>query len=243
MSMIAEALKYLDDRFYRPVQPLAIGGSTYLDRRLELPPAEPAISAFKLSTLQGVLDAAAFAALRDKNPVSIVVSSPGEVDAWGEPVGRHKVRDHYASARFPSLELDKWREVEDFLIFLAANFQESPDLLNLIAVLSSVSDEMAVRTADDGVSQSVAVQKGVVVRSREVLPRLVELAPFRTFREVEPPASKFLFRLKKDPTAGPVARLFEAQGGAWKVQAVANVRAWFVSAVVEGNLENISVLA
>ena len=48
------------------------------------------------------------------------------------------------------------------------------------------------------------------------------LKPFRTFAEAEQPESKFIFRMRKDED-GVTAALIEADGGAWKVQAIKNI--------------------
>lgn len=48
---------------------------------------------------------------------------------------------------------------------------------------------------------------------------IVKLKPYRTFSEVEQPESEFLVRLSD---GGRVA-LYEADGGAWKLQARRNV--------------------
>lgn len=46
------------------------------------------------------------------------------------------------------------------------------------------------------------------------------LAPYRTFLEVEQPESQFIFRMKD----GPRGAIFEADGGAWRNQAIVNIR-------------------
>lgn len=48
---------------------------------------------------------------------------------------------------------------------------------------------------------------------------IVRLTPFRTFSNVEQPASDFLFRIKE----GGTAALFEADGGAWENEARRNI--------------------
>jgi hypothetical protein len=61
---------------------------------------------------------------------------------------------------------------------------------------------------------------------------LVRLAPWRTFREVAQPVSSFLFRVQK---AGdlPQFALFEADGSAWKLEAVANIARMLSAGVTE----------
>lgn len=52
------------------------------------------------------------------------------------------------------------------------------------------------------------------------MPNPVYLAPYRTFAEIEQPVSKFVFRME----SGPKAALFEADGGAWKNEAILKIK-------------------
>jgi hypothetical protein len=55
----------------------------------------------------------------------------------------------------------------------------------------------------------------------------VTLAPFRTFTEVEQPASDFIFRAKQmKPDSLPQLALFEADGGKWRLAAIENIAAF-----------------
>ncbi|GET15220.1 hypothetical protein SN4111_14820 [Ligilactobacillus agilis] len=51
-------------------------------------------------------------------------------------------------------------------------------------------------------------------------PNPVLLAPYRTFIEVKQPENKFIFRMKD----GPRGAIFEADGGAWRNQAILNIK-------------------
>ncbi len=51
----------------------------------------------------------------------------------------------------------------------------------------------------------------------------MEIQLYRTFREIQQPKSKFLFRLKQSETNLPTFAFFEADGGAWKLQAVEDI--------------------
>ena len=61
-----------------------------------------------------------------------------------------------------------------------------------------------------------------------VKPRLT-LCPFRTFREVVQPESEFILRLDDKGRVG----LFEADGGRWKMEAKANIAAYFEDALAD----------
>jgi hypothetical protein len=64
----------------------------------------------------------------------------------------------------------------------------------------------------------------------------VNLAPYRTFQEIEQPSSPFLFRIKGTPGEGVQCALFEADGGAWRLDAVARIEAWLTKALVSRDL-------
>ena len=55
-----------------------------------------------------------------------------------------------------------------------------------------------------------------------IVPNPVILRPYRTFPEVEQPASSFIFRMKEND--GVCCALFEADGGAWKNEAMRNIK-------------------
>jgi len=109
-----------------------------------------------------------------------------------------------------------------------------------------VVDESVKTYGDDGVSQQATVKSGVTSVVDVKVPNPVLLKPFRTFAEAEQPESKFIFRLRKDD-AGVTAALFEADGGAWKVQAIQNIADYLnehLTNALDGNWrERITILA
>ena len=59
------------------------------------------------------------------------------------------------------------------------------------------------------------------------VPNPVELKPYRTFFEIEQPSSSFVFRMKsggKGHEDGPMCSLHEADGGAWRLDAIEEVK-------------------
>ncbi|MEB9782308.1 hypothetical protein P4K16_30685, partial [Bacillus cereus] len=57
----------------------------------------------------------------------------------------------------------------------------------------------------------------------------VQLSPYRTFVEVEQPESKFVFRMREGARCG----LFEADGGAWKLEAMNNIKEYLKEALAQ----------
>ena len=70
------------------------------------------------------------------------------------------------------------------------------------------------------------------------LPNPVLLRPYRTFTEVEQPASQFIFRAKANGDEGITYKLTEADGGAWKSEAMKNVQEY-----LRQNVKGLQVIA
>lgn len=79
------------------------------------------------------------------------------------------------------------------------------------------------------------VKAGVTGRPAEVrVPNPVILAPYRSFPEIAQVESRFVFRIRggESITMG----LFEADGGMWRVEAIARVRNWLRERCSEINI-------
>lgn len=80
---------------------------------------------------------------------------------------------------------------------------------------------------DDGVSQQVVVKSGVSIEENKRTKSEYSLKPFRTFSEVSQPMSTFILRLRK----GAEAALYIADGGAWELTAIHNIRDYLKEAL------------
>jgi hypothetical protein len=89
----------------------------------------------------------------------------------------------------------------------------------VLQLVGNLRKEQSMQTADDGVSQKVTVNAGVVKAADVIVRNPVPLTPFRTFREVEQPESPFVLRVNEEARAA----LFTGDGSAWKLQAVARI--------------------
>lgn len=114
--------------------------------------------------------------------------------------------------------LGQWQALEQFIIALQTRFLDAHDRARVLDTVGNVTANAQVKTKDDGVSQEITTRKGLI--DFAPVPNPVTLAPFRTFREVEQPASPFILRVQQ---GGQHAALFEADGGAWKLEAVKRV--------------------
>ncbi len=124
-----------------------------------------------------------------------------------------------AEADLPSFCFGRYMPYEDMMIALKSKFVPTNELNELVKLLGTITEENRTAIADDGFTQSVTVRQGIAIVGNTAINPIVKLKPFRTFVEVDQPESEFLVRLRQ---GGEVA-LFEADGGAWKLQARANI--------------------
>lgn len=131
----------------------------------------------------------------------------------------------------PAFSFGQFTDVESFSIALQALFVETEPRAGVLKIVGNIREEGIQETSDDGITQSVVVRGGVALGRPADIPNPVTLAPFRTFREVEQPASKFVLRARGGKGESPKVALFEADGGAWKLQAIENVRAYLTASL------------
>ncbi len=101
---------------------------------------------------------------------------------------------------------------------------------DLLKFVSNISQDSSVIQGDNGVSQQITARKGISLSYNAKMPNPVTLRPYRTFPEVEQPASSFVFRAQGDGN-GVALALFEADGKAWKHQAIVSIRDYFLAAL------------
>lgn len=134
-------------------------------------------------------------------------------------------------ALLPNIQYDYFMDMEAFVVQLKTNFIETENLIKLIAIVSSITDEAKIEIEDDGFSTKVTQVNGTAIKKVNDIRinPIVNLQPFRTFGEVEQPSSRFLLRIRD----GGKMALFEADGGMWKLQAQKNVVAYLKETLKE----------
>lgn len=143
------------------------------------------------------------------------VTLTGLLDKQGE---REKLV--VANAITPDFEYGHFHDVEELIIALQSKFTKTKDRDILLKVIGNLKEENVKNTGDTGVAQAVTIKTGITNVGDVVVPNPVTLAPYRTFLEVDQPDSEFIFRMKD----GPRGAIFEADGGAWRNEAIDNVR-------------------
>ena len=122
----------------------------------------------------------------------------------------------------PSISVNQYMSQEHAVIELQSLYAVTDDRDYLLALLSRIDVNQGVSSVDNGISQEVSVRTGAVLKEQQTVQPIVHLQPYRTFLEVEQPASDFLLRFDKEGRPA----LYEADGGAWKLEAKRNIAAY-----------------
>ncbi len=243
--MIEKALKYIVG--LKEPKTLEIEGYTYSDKQL-IRIEEPYFNdSFMVSGLDSIVEYVK-KNVNDCNEgmraiihirAHDVVSLKTECNADGN------VENHVqAVATVPSFEFGRFHDTENFNIALQSKFmvipQETGELVQmndcakatvpddrglLLMMVGNLKEEAVKNIGDDGVSQSVTIRSGIASVADVPVPNPVTLKPYRTFLEVDQPESKFVFRMRN----GGECALFEADGGAWKMEARRNIKEYLAS--------------
>lgn len=175
-------------------------------------------------TLNGVIDFLRNVVDDFKEPLLVHIHGPEHVNVCTGYNSENKREILLSSEYSPtSFRFDHYFDQEDFIIALRAQFEQAGHRNDLIKLISNLVKEESVQTTDDGMSQSVIAKSGIARLHEVTIENPMSLAPFRTFPEVNQPQSPFIFRLDKNKRCA----LFEADNGAWKLQAIDNILAYF----------------
>ena len=194
---------------------------------------EPTLPGFKTTSLVSIVDyikqkfdrAAAVPGFEHPQFV-IHVKSHELVVLTSSVVGVDLEREKYiaSEAEYPSFNFGRFTDQEEFMIALLSKFKESEGRDYVLRIASGIVEGDEVKTIDNGMSQEITMRQSVgsLVDKEEMIP-FVNLVPYRTFLEIEQPASIFLLRTRK----GGLISLFEADGGKWKIDAKKNIVKFF----------------
>lgn len=126
----------------------------------------------------------------------------------------------------PGWEAEAQLGFEAAQIAMRTRFQETPDTTYALKLLSEISNGAKITFSDNGIATSVVTQKGVSLQSNEAIRPIVTLKPYRTFQEVDQPASQFLIRINERGIS-----FIEADGGMWKLAARKTIKSFLEEAL------------
>lgn len=225
--MIKEALQYLFEKTEAHVH--RIHELPYTDKKVEVvmrPIAEclhvetlGALIKLSESAIDGLKPEDSFARVEDHEDVYLTALNSDEF-------GRRRLYVRASIGGGCGFAFGNFMDPEVFVIGLQSHFVEDMPLKSLLQIASSLTAENVAIAEDDGIAQTATVRQGISLKANRKIEPKVKLRPYRTFREVEQPASTFLFRLRSRENAPPSCALFEADGGVWKLEAVKNIAAF-----------------
>lgn len=137
--------------------------------------------------------------------------------------GKRSIRPTLYAAR--ATDVPGWEDsaqlgFDQAMIALRTRFERTSDTDYALKLLSDITTGSKITYNDNGVATSVVTKTGVALQQNEGIRPIVALKPYRTFQEVEQPASEFLIRINERGI------LFtEADGGMWKLKARETVKA------------------
>lgn len=224
--MLKEAIEKIVD--LATVQTYSIDGETYSEKPLHhIPRYYDKPESFGLSGLDGIVKMVRAEIDRLNAPLIIRISSPDKVDVfttYGPDMSRNAV--YTASAQTAGFR-DGYTDHMETIIRLRSRFCPNEGQSYLLQLLSSINMDQSAQSTDNGVTQTITAKKGIALSQTVTVKPIIKLRPYRTFHEVEQPESEFLLRIDQDGRVG----LFEADGGAWKLNAKENVMNYFEAAL------------
>lgn len=222
--MIKEALQYIVG--LGKAEEHVINGACYSDKPLHrIDTYYPKADAIEMHTLTSLVDYIKSEVDEIPPRMIVEVKSPTEVELYSQlDPNRDRESLVVASARVPGFEFDRFVEHEKFCINLQSKFIPSDDRELILKFAGTVEAGSVSEYGDDGVTQKATIKTGLASKGDAIVPNPVCLRPYRTFLEVEQPESAFVFRMKQDSYGSVMCAIFEADGGAWKMDATQAIK-------------------
>jgi hypothetical protein len=155
--------------------------------------------------------------IQNENRVALLSRT---TDQWG----RRLALTSASPVEFRKFPFGQWTSQEEFTIGVAALFADTEDKAYVLSLASCLTNEATRQSEDDGFTQLATIKAGLAQKKSVTIKPRVALAPYRTFPEIEQPSSEFVFRARVQDGGAPQLMLVEADGGKWKIDAIAKIR-------------------
>ena len=214
-----------------------IGDETYSDKPLHRISYVPRASSIEMNTLSSLIDYIKSGVDSFCDQMIIHVQSPTKVSMYSA-LDCEREREYVVevNAQLPRFNFDQFQDHEAFCIGIQSKCIDDPETGKalLLKFAGTVEAGSVAEYGDDGITQKATVKTGVASKCEAIVPNPVVLKPFRTFVEVDQPVSSFIFRMKEDKYSKAIqCALFEADGGAWKIGAMAAIKKYLTEALAE----------
>lgn len=222
--MLKKAMEYLMEIGKPHIE--VIDGAVYSDKPMEVIEKHiPKASKLQVTTLTGLLDYIRSNVDSFDDKMIIEVSSPTMVLMYSS-LDENRDREYLMGvcAVLPDFRFNDFMDQERFCINLQSKFIPNDDRELLLKFAGTVEAGTIAEYGDDGISQKATIKTGIASKGEALIPSPVKLKPYRTFLEVEQPESAFIFRMRDD--RGVSCAIFEADGGAWKIEAMQNIKSY-----------------
>jgi hypothetical protein len=237
MDLSKEGIELLLTTGRKSAEPIEreYAGRKYINKELT-PITEPLTKALKISTLSSLIELCqpsfenkdGDAAFEGFDPTEHVIHVVSErqvqvVTAFSNVWKDREVLIDCQLTETQGFPFGKFLKQDEFIIGLLSAFVPSAHRDQLAKLAGNATAEAVTTAEDDGVSQVMGVRSGAHLKDTTQVKNIVSLRFYRTFREVDQPISDFLFRLRQSGENIPEFALFEADGGTWKLEALANI--------------------
>lgn len=227
--MIKTALQYVIG-LAKPVT-VEVDGKQYATENLHRLDGKEDVAALTVRNLRGMVDYVK-SNFDHEEDLLIHIESPTRVSLYDALDDKNDRRCYLVSqALLPDIQYGRYLSREAMTIQLQSTFVPTEESKLIIDLLSSAVQNAAIHETDDGLSQTVAMRKGISLKERVEIPNPIELKPIRTFVDVTQPSSSFLLRLKQTEDQAITAALFEADGGAWELNGMQYIKNYFEEAL------------
>lgn len=195
-----------------------------------------------LNSLDAMIKMVKTEASEQDAPLYITIPNHMTVRCFGQPDAAERYhRQVYYEAH--ATDVPGWAEkntlgFEEAQIALRTRFQETPDTLYAMKLVSDISLGAKVIYNDNGIATTITTQKGVALQTNEQIRPLVKLRPYRTFQEVEQPESIFLIRVSDRGIS-----FIEADGGMWKLAARETIKTFLEERLTQEVTEGSVIIA
>lgn len=221
--MIKEALQYIVGLSEANIKEIC--GQKYSDKELRRISYNPKAESIRMGTLTSFVEYLKSEADPMMNKMFVHIVSPMEVRLISR-LDNERIRETLVKVvcDTPDFTYGHYIGHEEFLIALQAKFLPNQDRELLLKFAGTVENGTVAQYGDDGVTQKATVKTGIASKGDAIVPNPVKLRPYRTFIEVKQPESEFIFRMKEDERGGVQCAVFEADGGAWRNEAMDNIK-------------------
>lgn len=232
MDLTKDALQYIAG--LKKAEVIEVNGESYTDRGVFRVERQLRAEPITMSTLTSLLDYLKAGIDKTAGKMLVQVTSPTSVQVLSM-LDADRKRECLAevTASVPDFAYGRYMDQESFIIALQAKFLPNGDRDLLLKFAGTVKDESIAEYGDNGVTQKATIKTGISTVGDAIVPNPVTLRPFRTFVEVEQPESSFVFRMRQGDGKGALCAVHEADGGAWKNDAMERVKNYLENGLKE----------